>query len=124
MIQISEFDRWSGPELDFSCLFERQGYRTHYRIVPLRWAFPSSDKWSELEVRRIFAQRAHEDIQSLSESFKRANHGKFIAVSYAGDVEALADTLPELKTRLNEKGIRGNVHIERIGYRSLAKLSR
>ena len=76
---------------------------------------------------RVLADKAYIGrtfMERLPEEFKRMNHGKFIAMSYLGETLGVADTLAELNRKLKQKGIHGNAHIERIGYRYVAKTVR
>ena len=90
--------------------------------IPLKWCLP--DEEEEEVALRVMAEHAHQAIENLDADFKKANKGKFIVMSYSGKVLALGNTMEEIAVVLKERNIHENAHIERLGYKYVAKTVR
>ena len=85
------------------------------KTVPLEYEYEEPD----VEMR---ARLGRQIVSNLPIRFRENNKGRFIAVTFRGQVLSVCDTLESLNRELAGRKIEENYYIERIGYTAIAQV--
>jgi hypothetical protein len=74
---------------------------------------------SAIELRATLGRQI---VSKLPAHFRSENNGRFIAVTFTGEVLAVCNTLESLNKEIAKKNPKENYYIERIGYRTITQI--
>lgn len=94
-----------------------------YHVLDPRLRFRPSlitvEEPANVEVKAMLGRQI---VSNLPLHFRMDNKGRFVAVTFTGNILAVCDTLEDLNKELVRKDIKENYYIERIGYSAIAQI--